>query len=320
MNLNPGSWATEADKVAAAAIVERLSSGLREVAASYEEACKPFAAAQYDGEWSWFDSQIFRHHFLVTDVFEDLRNRQEFDAMAVPWRQVDQKSYPEIYTPPLIQVSKGACTPKDVFEHEATHVAQLLVDHQFPGRPRLPFPGPIPFLSERILKEFEAYLVQSVYFERAYESRVVLDFNCIESAQLAALRSGFMTLLRQWVSASVAHDQFNGSSSSLTFSISDIAGDLLRFGASLSDTFRGTVLDTADAIPTLDQLAMHLYVQIGKHVDLFSPNDPRRQHLLGTFVPVFLKWSDYESSNPFQILRRFRPPNLPPQLNEKVIG
>jgi hypothetical protein len=214
----------------------------------------------------------------------------------------------------LIQVSKSANTPKDVFEHEATHVAQLLVDYDFPGKPRIPFPGPIPLLSERILNEFEAYLVQSVYFERAYKIRVVLDFNCIESAQFAALRSGFQILLRRWISASFAQGQFNAPPSS------GIASDLLKFGASLSDTFKGTALDAADAIPTLDQLAFHLRMQIHKHLEPFPANDPRGQHLYNTFVPVFLRWSDYESLNPFEILHRFRPPNPPPVLNEEVIG
>jgi hypothetical protein len=102
MNLIPGSWATESDKAVALSIVERLSFALKEVASSYEVACKPFVAGGFDGKWSWFDSQLFDRRFLVTDIFEDLRNRQEFDAMAVPWKQFYQKIHPEIYTPPLI--------------------------------------------------------------------------------------------------------------------------------------------------------------------------------------------------------------------------
>jgi hypothetical protein len=320
MDLIAGSWATERDRVVAAGIVERLSLGLKDAVVSYEEACKAFAAGGFDGAWSWFNSDLFHCRFLVTDIFEDLRLHQEFDAMAVPWRKLDQKSGSELYSPPVIQVSGGGSAAQDIYEHEATHVAQLLVDHEFPGRPKKNFPGPIPFMSERILKEFEAHLVQMVYFERAYENRLVLDFNCIEAAQFAALRPAFSIFLKHWTSALVAHVQLHGPSSAQSFPASQGANELLKFGESLSITFRGTILESAGAIPTLDQLALHFYVQLDKQIGQFPINDLRRQYLLSTFRTVFFNWSDFQGSDPFQILFRFRPPNPQPRLNDKVIA
>lgn len=320
MKLVSGNWATESDKAVAAKIVERLSSRLKDTGDSYEEACRPFAAGEFEGKWSWFDSQLFDRRFLVTDVFEDLRIRQEFDAMAVAWKKIGGTIGHEIYTPPLIEVSRSASAPDDIFEHEAIHVAQLLVDHQFPGKLRVPLSGPLPFMTERILKEFEAHLVQTVYFERAYESRLVLDFSCIESAQLAALRAGFSNYLRKCVSDLVAQKHIHEPSRVLASSATALSSDLSHFAENLSATFEKTVLDTADAIPSLDQLAFHLTVQLGKHVGLMPENDPIRNLLLEAFLPVLSKWSNYESHNPFEILHRFRPPNPPPKLNAKVMG
>jgi hypothetical protein len=318
-DLIAGIWATESEKKVAAEVVARLSSGLAEISDSYEASCEPFIHGKFDGKWWWFDSKVFGRRFLMTDVFGQLRDRQGFDAMAVSWRRIEGKGSPEFWTPPSIQVAVGNSFRSDVFEHEAIHVAQILVDHEFPGKPKVPFPGPFPPFSERILKEFEANLVQSVYFLKAYEGRVVLDFNCAESAQLSALRSAFFFVLKQCVmgsayperpdSLSYFHDQY----------VAPLAINLFKFGESLTDTFRGTVLDSSGVVPTLDQLAMHLFSQVREHTQNLSEHDPRLISILRALVPIFKKWSPYVSDAPFEILHRFRPPNPPPNLNRKVI-
>jgi hypothetical protein len=318
MDLIVGSWATETDRAVAASIVERLSLGLKGAVAGYEEACKPFASGAFPGAWSSFDSKLFHCRFLVTEELEELRRQQGFDGMAVSWRKVNQKSGSELYSPPMIQVSGNGSAHQDILEHEATHVAQFLVDYEFPGLPKIPFPGPIPLMSERILKEFEAHLVQLVYFERAYDNRPILDFNCIESAQFAALRPAISIFLRHWISALVAHVQLHGPSGVQSFPAYQGANELRKFGESLSETFRGTVLEGAGTMPALDQLAFHLYVQMDSLVEKLPANDLRRRYLLNAFWPVFLSWSDFQGSDPFQILQRFRLPNRPPRRNEKV--
>ena len=110
------------------------------------------------------------------------------------------------------------------------------------------------------------------------------------------------------------------SPDSSAFAPEAIARGLFGIGEDLKGFFRGTVLESAGAVPTLDQLAMHLYVQLGKAMAFFPPNDPRGQRLYQAVVPLYFRWSDYEGDNPFEILRRFRPPNRPPSLNLDVMG
>jgi hypothetical protein len=319
MSRSNESWTSPADRSVAAAIVDRLKTGLAPVTASYEEAARRLVDSGVAGTWSWHTSELLAQRILVTDVYEDLRRQKDFDGMAVSWKEHKDRSGAIVHSPPAIQALSVAGLEPDVLEHESIHVAQLLVDHEFPGKPRDPFPGPIPMLSRRIIMEFEAHLVQSVHFERAFQKRLILDLNCVESAQLAALRAGFSVYVGEKVRE--IGTSLTNTDSPVAFSMlaSGIVGELLEFGDSVGETFRGSVLEQGNVVPGLDQLAFHLFTQVNAHTSRPHIGDSRRVAIVQAFAPVFRRWSNFMGADPFEILNRFRPPNPPPRLNEAVI-